>query len=63
MNPQNCDQSALNITPKYPNLYGAILIFRGFFWSDPHPTPVFCRNMAKICELHIPHKFSSFRNL
>ena len=48
---------ALNITPNIPNLYGAILIFRGFFWSDPHPTPVFCRNMAKICELHIPHKF------
>ena len=38
------------ISPLYNNLirnlYGAILIFRGFFWSDPLPTRVFCRNMA-----------------
>jgi hypothetical protein len=34
------------VTPKIHNLYGAILIFRGFFWSDPHPTRDFCRNMA-----------------
>jgi len=39
------------------NLYWAILNFMGFFGSDPHPTPDICRNMVKICELHIPHKF------
>jgi hypothetical protein len=33
-------------TPMIPNLYGAILNFTGFFWSDPLPTPDFCRNMA-----------------
>jgi hypothetical protein len=40
------------------NLYGAILILEGFFRADPLPTPVFCRNMAKIVQLHSPEKFN-----
>ena len=33
------------------------MILFGFFPADPLPTRVFCRNMAKICQLHSPHKF------
>jgi hypothetical protein len=36
------------------NNYGAITIFSGFFPTDPLPTRVFCRNMAKIVQLLLP---------
>jgi len=39
------------------NVYGLILIFREFLPGDPLPTPVFCRNMAKIVQLLSLPKF------
>jgi len=29
----------LLMTPFIPNIYGVIMVFKEFFWSDPLPTP------------------------
>ena len=50
--------TALFMMTIIPNLYGTILVFMEIFQADPLPTPIFCRNMAKIVQLHSPHEFN-----